>query len=162
MTEALIGREQLWYGDLPGLCIKTGRPAEGDVRAVFAYLPPWTYLLLFAGILPFFIALLFVPERIAGRVPISRAALDRYHRFTRYLWVGWGLVLAGFGSMVVFERLDLLVLTGLGFATVLVAEVRRGSAWIAARPVRGTPLLEVRRVHPDFAAAVAERATTSS
>lgn len=157
MATALIGREALWYGDLPPVCVKTGGPAEGDVRVRFSHVPPWTFLLLLAGIFPFFIALLFVPERIPGRLPITVAAVDRYHAHRPWQWGAWGLILAGPLLATLLQTPQPLLATGVGLVALLVIEVRRTQDWVGVRPMRGTSLVELRRVHPDFAAAVADR-----
>lgn len=159
MASALVGREALWYGDLPPVCVKTGEPADGDVAVRFSHVPPWTFLLLLAGILPFFVALLFVPERIPGRLPITVATVDRYHAHRPWQWGCWGLILAGPALSAALGQGQPLLATGSGLVGLLVVEARRANDWVAVRPVRNTPLLELRRVNPSFGAAVAERAT---
>jgi hypothetical protein len=94
VSDALLSREALWYGELPPVCVKTGRPADGTVDVSFERLPPWTYLLLLAGA---------------------------------------------------------------GIVLVVVTDVRRAQGWITGVPAAGTPYVELRRVHPAFAAAMAEQ-----
>lgn len=159
MASALIGREALFYGDLPPVDVKTGGPADGDVAVRFSYVPPWTFLLLLAGILPFFLALLFVPERIPGRLPVTAATVDRYHAHRPWQWGAWALILAGPALAAALGTPQPLVATGVGLLGLLLVEVRRADDWVAVRPVRGTPLLEIRRVHPDFVAALTDRVT---
>jgi hypothetical protein len=156
VSDALLSREALWYGELPPVCVKTGRPADGTVDVSFERLPPWTYLLLLAGIFPFFIALLLLRDRVRGQVPVSRSVVERYHALRRPLGLGWALVVVGVVLAAALEP-RLLLLTGAGIVLVVVTDVRRAQGWITGVPAAGTPYVELRRVHPAFAAAMAEQ-----
>lgn len=149
-------------GDLPPVCVKTGMPADGTVRVTFSRLPTWTYLLLLAGIVPFLIAAFFAREQVRGRVPVTRAAVERYEAYARWLRLGWGL--AGFGLLAaaVLSEPWMLMLLAVGFGVVLVVELRRAQAWIAGNPVPGTAEVEIRRVHPNFAASLQQTTPSSS
>lgn len=157
MSVALVGREALWYGDLPPVCVKTGGPADGTVEVSFERLPPWTYLLLLAGILPFFVALLVIRDRARGQVPVSRPVVERYRAHRRPIGIGWVLVALGVVLAAVAGEPWLVLLAGAGVLLLVVAEVRRTQGWITGVPVAGTPFVELRRVHPTFAAAVADQ-----
>ncbi len=164
MAEALVGREPLWYGELPTICVKTGEPADRTIVARFEWVPPWTFLLLFAGVVPFFIALVFVRETTKGRLPVTDELIDRHHAFKRQLWLGWGLIAAGPVLALVTPIPDLWLLSGFGALWVAVTELRRNRSWVTGVPLSGSDFVELRRVHPDFAAAVASQhhATTGS
>jgi hypothetical protein len=155
MAEALVSRERLFYGDLPQVCVKTGAPAAGLVATTFERMPPWTFLLLFAGIFPFFVAALFSREQVKGQVPITPEVVERYHRRRRWLWVGYALVVLGLVATVVLQEPRVLAAAVIGVVVIAVTEYRRTRDWIGAVGVRGTPFVELRRVHPDFVAAVA-------
>lgn len=162
VAKALVSRERLWYGDLPAVCVKTGMPADRSVPFRSERLPPWTFLLLLAGLVPFFIAALFVRERVEGRLPITARAYERYRGHRRPLRAGWGLTLGGVAAAALATEPWFLVLTAVGVLTVLVAEFRRSGDWFDAVPVRGTPFVELRRVHPAFVDAVATDTTSVS
>jgi hypothetical protein len=74
--------------------VKTGEPADGIVSVTFSMLPSWTFLLLFAGIFPFFIALVFANEQIVTQLPIHQSVLDRYHLLGRRAWAYFGIAVA--------------------------------------------------------------------
>jgi hypothetical protein len=160
MATARMSRERLCEGDLPRICVKTGAPADGLVEVECSTLPAWTYLLLLGGIVPFFIALIFASETIRGQVPVHRVVFDRYRRLNRQAWL-FTAVAAMAGVTALLSDLG-WVLWWVAGAAVIAAAVtfgRRGMGWIDARPVRGTSLVELRGVSPEFAAAVeAERA----
>jgi hypothetical protein len=157
VSVALVGREALWYGDLPPVCVKTGGPADGTVEVTFERLPPWTYLLLLAGIFPFFVALLLIRDQVRGQVPVTRLVVARYRAHRRPIAMGWALVALGVGLAAVAGEPWLVLLAGAGILLIVVAEVRRTQGWITGVPVAGTPFVELRRVHPAFAAAMAEQ-----
>jgi len=155
VADALVSRERLWYGHLPKVCIKTGEPAAQTVKVSFERTPPWTFLLLLAGVLPFFIAALFVRERITGRLPVTLPVVERYHAHKKRVWLGWGVALLGLVLVIVAESVWLLIVVAAGVLLVVVSEARRTAGWVTGVAVRGTPFVELRRVHPAFAAAVA-------
>jgi hypothetical protein len=155
MTDALVSREQLWYGRFPRVCVKTGVAADRTVVVNFERVPPWTFLLLFAGILPFFVAAVFLRERVHGRVPVTEQVVERYHAFKRWLWLGWGVAGVGLLLRILTQSSWMLLVVVGGALIVLATEVRRTASWIGGVPVRGAPFVELRRVHPAFAAAVA-------
>ena len=69
--------------------------------------------------------------------------------------MGWGLIAAGVLVPFVLRRPAGLWLLALGAVVLVATEVRRAGAWVGGRPVPGTPFVELRRVHPAFAEAVA-------
>ncbi|HSK24560.1 MAG TPA: hypothetical protein VK906_15350 [Egicoccus sp.] len=156
MADALVSHERFWYGDLPPICVKTGAPAHGTVRVTFERMPGWTLLLLFAGIFPFFIAAMFVRERVQGRVPVTDEVIERYHAAKRWLWASWGLIGAGVLLPLVLRRPAGLWALGIGVVLLVATEMWRAGTWISGRAVPGTPFVELRRVHPAFAEAVAD------
>ena len=154
MANVTVSREQFRYADLPRICAKTGRPADRVVVTRFEYLPGWTYLLLFAGIFPFLIAAFFARKQVEGSLPISDAALDRYHAHRPYRYVGLALTAAGFALTIAMQQPWLLVVAGAGVLLLVGTELSRTWHWVSAVGVSGTPDVELRRVHPAFAAAV--------
>ena len=154
VATARVSRERLYEGDLPRSCVKTGAPADGTVSVRFSSLPPWMFLLLLAGVLPFFIALMFAREQIRGQVPVHREVVERCHRRGRRAWGLVGIAAAS-GIAAVVSNLGWLwwVAAAAGVAAV-VTLVQRDLGWVDARPVRGTPYVDLRRVSLEFATAV--------
>jgi hypothetical protein len=161
MSTVTVSRAQLHGGALPPICIVSGRAADGTVTATFSRLPTWTYLLLLAGIVPFVIAALFAPERLRAEVPVHAATLEGYHRLSRRILLSWVFVLA-FGAAAIFTTTGWLWFgAAVGIVVLAVSLAQRTHGWVEARPVSGTPLVELRRVSPEFAAAVAQAPTLS-
>jgi len=154
VANVTLSREQFRYAELPRICAKTGRPADRVVVTRFEYLPGWTYLLLFAGIFPFLIAVFFARKQVEGSLPISDTALDRYHAHRRWRHLGLALTAAGFGLVIAMQQPWLLIVAAAGVLLLVGAEVSRSWHWVSAVAVPGTPDVELRRVHPAFAAAV--------
>lgn len=154
MATVAVSRERLRKGDLPLICIKTGRPAHGMVDATFSVLPSWTYLLLLAGVFPFVIALLFAGERIVAQVPLRRSVLNRYHGLSLRARACVGVAVA-LAAVAVASGFGWLwwpaVLFGIAGSAILF---QRETAWVRAHPIHGTPDIELDGVHENFAAAV--------
>ena len=154
MADALVSRERLFYGELPEVCAKTGQPTSALVSTTFERVPPWTFLLLFAGIFPFFIALLFVREKVKAKVPMTREVVERYHGRRRWLLIGYGVILLALVVAAALQESWFMLVGLIGVVMVAVTEYRRARDWINAVGVRDTPFVELRRVHPDFARAI--------
>ncbi len=142
-------------GDLPGICVKTGEPAEFSTPVVATRTPDWPCLLLFFGILPFLIASAFSTERAEGMVPFSGSALRRLRqvRMTR-----WGTLLAALVLLVLLLlRGEPAVLVVLFFAALAGVPVLYALdyAWsVGARLDLEAGAVLLRGVHPDFKQAV--------
>lgn len=159
MATARVSRERLLEGRLPPVCVKTGTPADGTVTATFSYLPPWTFLLLLAGIFPFFIALMFAEEKIVAQLPLRTAVHHRHRQLTRRAWAFFGVAVVC-GTAAAVSALGWLWWgAAAAFVAVVVTLVQRGSGWVEARPVRGTTLVALRRVSSEFATAVEHERT---
>jgi hypothetical protein len=147
-------RDVFERGELPSVCVKSGEPADQTVEATFRWLPPWTYLLLLAGVLPFLIAVFFAEEKVVGRVPVRHRIVARRRQLGRLVW-GWLAValLAGIGAGA--TGTDWLWWGSLvGLVGAVGTLVQRDWGWLDVRPVRSTSTVEVRRVHPGFVTAL--------
>lgn len=161
MATVEVSRLRLREGDLPPICVKTGRPADGTVRVTFATLPAWTYLLLLAGIFPFLIAVVFANEQIVAQVPLRRPVLDRYHAFTMRARMTFGIaVVCGVAAAVSGHGWIVWLAALAGIAGVAIL-LQRDTAWVRVRPIGGTSLVELDGVHADFATAVGRRHASS-
>lgn len=147
-------RQALAEGDLPAVCVRTGRPADSRVRIRTRTLPTWTLVLLLFGVLPFLVAVTFAGEEVMGQVPVRRAVVER-HRHRRRLAIGLGAATI------------LLVVVGMaggsppaawagavcGVAAAAIEAWRRAT-WITARPDRTGVWVRMGGVHDGFADAV--------
>lgn len=155
MARVWVEREALRAGDLPPVCAISGEPADTHLPVRFSHLPPWTYLLLFAGVLPFLIALWFAPEPIPGRLPVRAEVVRSWRRRRRRATVA---TVAAF--VVVVAALALGWPPELMIGALVLFVVTAGAlAWVASGMADGTldasrRWVELRRVHERFAAAV--------
>lgn len=151
MSAVVVSRGSLGSGDLPRVCVKTGAPADGTVAVRFSRLPPWTYLLLLAGILPFLIALVFAGEVVTGRLPVHRVVFERYRRLSRWAWTCLGVALLAAAAAWLGGGWWLwwvaAALAAAGSVTFLWREV----GWVSARPLREGSSVKLVGVAPRFA-----------
>lgn len=157
MAEVQVSRDDLAAGDLPRICVVTGRPADGTVPFRFDSLPTWTWVLLLAGIVPFLVAWFFVSESVRGEVPVLAEVVERYHRRRRQ---GVGLAVAGLAVIFLAAGLDVDWGAWLGLATMAAGMVVTASAsrlFITGRLEGDGTVVRLRRVHPRFAEALAAR-----
>ena len=153
--------------DFPPVCAMTGQPAETWRRFRFSTAPPWAFLL---GV----IAMLALSRRATGYLPLTRDSAKKLSIFT---WVFVGLlplallfwVAAAFvappDSDPVRSTITLL-LVFFGFGSFIVGLIggivgRRlygpTGKVLEQQPGYYEPLIELRRVHPNFVAAVRQR-----
>ena len=151
MSAVVVSRGSLGSGDLPRVCVKTGAPADGTVDVRFSRLPPWTYLLLLAGIFPFLVALLFADEVVTGRLPVHRVVFERYRRLSRWAWTCLGVALLAAATASLGGGWWLwwgaAALVAGGSVTFMWREV----GWVSARPLRGGSSVKLVGVAPRFA-----------
>lgn len=154
MASVTVPREALYEGELPGVCVVTGRPADGTVEVRFDSLPPWTWILLLFGVFPFLIASLLATERVVGQVPVVREAVTRYHALRRRSTlvlvvgaVGWMFAASAHVGWLLWPFVALTVAGVAGW-------VRAYFSFVDGHPVRGGTRVQLRHVHPDFVAAV--------
>jgi hypothetical protein len=169
---ALVWSTDLKLGHLPAVCVKTGRPADASVKFRFVTAPRWAYVLLLlictgVGFLVTFVIMRLVSRAESGRLPYVKAAANRIR-----LW-RWSGVAAVVGIPVLLFA-ALFSLSGdttiaalvwsafladlLGAITIqyLVLPIVGPSGYVHDSPYSQGRWVELRRVHPAFAAATAE------
>jgi hypothetical protein len=149
-------------GDLPPVCVKTGRPAQRGLVVRATTLAPWTALpLLLLGIVPLLVALAVAP-RVDGMVPLSVGADNRLRRARMARWA----LLTFTGTLVAAWWLGLdLPAVQLVLAPLIIAVVLYGLevAWsVGARLDRALDGVVLGGVHPAFRSAVAGAATSTA
>ncbi|MEX0869115.1 MAG: hypothetical protein WD011_05525, partial [Nitriliruptoraceae bacterium] len=78
MAQVTIPRDVIERGELPPVCAVTGQEADGTVAVQFNALPPWSWVLLLVGVIPFLVANALAPTRVEGRVPVVRPVVERF------------------------------------------------------------------------------------
>jgi hypothetical protein len=73
MATLEMGRRPLEDEDVPDLCMQCGAPAEVHREKTFSWYPPWVFVLLLAGLLPFIIVALVLTKKKRVPVPLCRA-----------------------------------------------------------------------------------------
>jgi len=171
-ARALIWSTDLKLGFLPAVCVKTGEPADASVKFRFVTLPPWGYALLLLlltgiGLLLVSIIMRLVSRVESGRLPY-RSSVARNLRIWR--WAGIGafvaiplllvaavVALGGDGNIAALAwSLFLADLLGAIVIRYLVLPRLGPRGYVHDSPYPQGRWVELRRVHPAFAAAVAD------
>ncbi len=164
-------------GDLPMVCVAAGLPADGlvDFESRETKFQGWWVFLLVLGPLgllaiAFLYAVSDAPGRVGGSLPITESALAAYNRRSRILARSWlvpvvGLVIGA--SVLPVSQTTWIDGTAMGIlAAGLIGGVvmAAGAGWSRDRNDVGVALdgtgrwVEIRNVHPNFAAAAGRRA----
>jgi hypothetical protein len=162
LARVWLDRQDVVTGDLPEVCVITGMPADDLVPVRFTSLPAWTFLLLFAGILPFLIAAWFAPQRIEGLLPVQASALRAYHRRRRRSWLSSGGTLVALAATVASDAPRGLVIAAIAALVVaFVGVVVVDQSFADGQVDRSGAHVELRHVHARFVQAVEQdRAVT--
>lgn len=157
-------------GDLPSVCAVTGEPTKHRkrLRASVDASPLWLVLVFFGppGWAVIFLAAVLLDHRkIDGLIPVAPDSVLRYQRNTMIsiLLLGAGVALV---LIALFSLGDVLPFGGtiwVGLAVVggfLVRTLFMAGRFPKAHPDGSRRWITIKGVHPNFAAAVAERELT--
>jgi hypothetical protein len=171
-SSALIWSTDLKLGFLPAVCVKTGRPADASVKFRFITVPGWAYYFLLLALTGIGLLLPFIIMRLVSRVETGRlpylSAVARRLRILRWaLLVGFIAIpvllvvaLAAIGGdttiAVLLWVLLLADLLGVIVVRYVVLPMQGPNGYVHDSPYPQGRWVELRRVHPDFAAALGE------
>jgi hypothetical protein len=77
--------------ELPGACVRCGRPASHRIKAKLSWHSPWAYLAILVNIIVYAIVAVIVRKTITLEVPICDEHKAQRRRF---LWIGAGSLVA--------------------------------------------------------------------
>ena len=165
MSSVTVFVDDAVQGHLPYVCAKTGEPADGLQRVEQGQGPgPGVFLLLFLGPIGWIvlIALSGRTSFLTVRLPVSDAALsfDRGLRRVRMIAL---LVALGAGVSAVFVRAEpmlmppLAVVAGVAVVVAIIYAIRVSLNTVGIELDASGRWVTLRRVHPNFARAVAAR-----
>lgn len=148
-------------GDLPSRCVYTGAPTNRVMRFEHQVSSRWwMWLFVFFGPIAWLIlavvALVVKAEHLTVRLPVSRAAADRFRRLR---WRCVEAVAAGVMSLVMAAALEpfreILIGGGLvAFAAAVVIRARIAFMLVDIELDASRRWVHLGNVHPDFATAV--------
>jgi hypothetical protein len=104
MADLRLGRYEIEHYDPPPVCIRCGAPSVVCKDHRFQWSPPWVYILLFLGVLPYAIAASATMKRMTVPVPLCE----------RHKW-HWG------------GRTAVVLLGLLAFILIMIAGIALGS-----------------------------------
>lgn len=144
-------------GALPPMCAKTGRPTTGTVEVTAVHIPAWMDLFATTTIIAWLWARANPGRRVRVTVPVSDGAVRR-HRLA--WWVSIAIGVAGVALIAVGAGTGRPALLPAGLAVIVLATLAGAVGtvltWFATSYRSGTGEVELRRVHPAFAAAVVD------
>lgn len=153
MAWTWVSREELASGDFPAVCALTGAAADARLPFTFDDVPDWAWLLWPFGV-PFLLAAVFGAQKVHGQLPVVAAAVETHRRLHWLSTVLGALGLVGFLA-------GLAASTAWSWGWAAMALVGAGlTQLVATRRIPGGRLdrtglwVKLRRVHPDFVAAV--------
>jgi len=147
--------DDLERGNLPAVCAKTGVVCDGLVKDSLRVVPRWVSALAIFLIVPYFAARPYTSRKLEVKLPIAPPRIERIRRMVRAAWVA--LVVAAAGLMAslfgagAFGGAALVV----GLVAYVVIVYVGDQMWVGARPSGDDDVVELTRVHPAFAAALA-------
>lgn len=156
MAGAVLSVERLERGDLPPVCCKTGERTRRTVERRHRVIPPWTWVLLPFGVVPFLLVALLTTQRtVMVALPMSRRAALRLRlaevaaRLALFLGVITALAVVT-GSLQVPWPVPVgcIAVAALAYAVTQLLWVRVDLSYTTAK------LVHLGRVHPRFAEAV--------
>jgi hypothetical protein len=157
MASAAVFVDDAVLGRLPGVCVKTGAPADRLVRLDKRLgRSPLIWLLVLLGPLGWIVLLaaLMGGERLTIRLPMADPGLDRSRRWARI--TSAGMVLFVIGVVVTFYGRDPigLSLVAAGAGTTIVAMVIDGLTSIGIDLDASRRWVTLNNVHPAFVEAL--------
>jgi hypothetical protein len=100
MAQIRLGRYEIKREILPDVCMRCGTPADRTRRTKFSWYPPWVWVLLLVGILPFLIVALVLTKKMT--VPVGLCDNHRRHFLWGPLIIGGGFFLTAILVLGVF------------------------------------------------------------
>lgn len=156
MAGVVITVDRLERGDLPPVCCKTGQRTRIMVERRHRVLPPWTWVLLPLGVVPFLVAALLSTRRtMTIGLPMSRRAARRLRTADALARLClFAAVLTGLAAVTGDLRIGWLVPVGFVAAAAIAYALTR-ALWVGVDLSYTTArLVHLNRVHPRFAEAV--------
>ena len=122
---------------LPPICVKTGAPATRFLVRKYSWHPPWAYLGLFGGAVPYVILALILTKRGRLTVGLSDATAAKRNNWILAGWIGVVVLLAGMFVAATNLPEDVIgAASVVGFLLVLI--------WIVIATARATLLVPTR------------------
>jgi hypothetical protein len=108
-----VGRA-MGRGALPKVCMICGDDAKARLRKRFTWHPPWVYLLIFTGLLPYAIGALILSKNQAVDLPMCA-------RHRHYWTIRLGIIFASFAAILL-----------LSFGLIAVAASQDWGGWVCS------------------------------
>jgi hypothetical protein len=156
VAEAAARVDDLERGDLPAVCAKTGVPCDGLIKDTLRVVPRWVSALAILLIVPYYLARPYTSGKIEAKLPIAPERIELIRRVVKIAWIALVVAAAGLAAAFFGAGAVGVVALLLGLAAYVVIIYTGDRLWVGARPSGRDGEVILTRVHPAFAAALAE------
>jgi hypothetical protein len=124
--------------ELPRRCVKSNEPAEHFLRRKLQWCPPWAYLGLLGGLLPFLVLAIVLTKKAEAEIGLND---EWFHRRRTRILIAWLLCLGGLGLAIAAAVIESGVAAIIGGVTFLVGLIYTAIA---------VPIVQVKRIDDDY------------
>jgi hypothetical protein len=151
--------------DVPHVCMKCGADAVAEKKTQFAWYPPWVWILILAGVLPYIILAMVMTKRQRVMVPLCDQHKHHFLYGRIFRAVGW---LAFIGAPVLFvvglaispRRGELAGVLCWGWLGLVVLYFIALKVWALLTKIRPSEITDrdiiLTNISPEFASAMEE------
>ena len=145
-------------GILPKVCCRCGMPAEAEKRVSFAWTPPWTLILILAGVLIYIIVAMILRKTRVVYLPVCEEHNSYWKAPELFLGLSLlGTIVGIIGGIALFSgnpnTADYVAFVVLGALFWFVVSLIISIVW-QQRYIRVTEItdreIRLKNVHPDF------------
>src|SRR5262245_36268616 len=107
MASIRLTRYEAQEGQLPAVCMVCGQRAERFTGKTMYWHPPWVFVLLLLGLLPFIIAALLTQQRLRLKAPLCANHLNHWQARSLAIWLSLlGFVVVGIGGSFILLQMQ--------------------------------------------------------
>ena len=107
MASIRLTRYEAQEGQLPPVCMVCGQRAELFTSKTMYWHPPWVFVLLLLGLLPFIIAALLTQQRLRLKAPLCSNHLNHWQARSLAIWLSLlGFIVVGIGAFVILLQMQ--------------------------------------------------------
>lgn len=150
---------------LPPLCARHGVPSTSSLKRTFySKPPPWSYLLIFFGVVVFVLVVTLTRAKVTGNVPACVECARERRRFWLMVLAAWIASLAILVLGITFSKAGVTLLGFFAILGAVIVSLLGDRFRVSGNVSKDRIWVNLKGVHETFAAAVNDgvRASTAS